>query len=595
MAIQYLDGIRLHRTFQAGLHRVLAREAYLNKINVFPVPDGDTGTNLAYTLMAIKKRLKQEVSPDLSVMSSTLATAALDGARGNSGVILAQFLVGFAKGVNDQNQLDTNGFAAAMDTARTFAYEALVQPQEGTILTVISQWVKTLQTAGDSLMDFKTLLQEALESAQQALLETPKKLGVLARAGVVDAGGQGFVDLLRGIQDYIHEGKTQPVTITSPERKQLPEMTPSGERHQFCMECVVTGDAINRREIQHALANLGNSIVVAGLANKVRVHIHTDEPRAVLNICQQYGTVSNEKADDMYRQAKDARRASRDIAVVVDSGCDLPEAVLERLNIHVIPVRLNFGSQHYIDKMTITGDEFWQELATNPVHPQTSQPPPGDFLRQYQFLASHYRCAVSIHLPESVSGTCQSARMALRSLDNFTASVVDSQNVSIGMGLVAIRAAEAAQAGKKFAEVVTITKEAVKQTKLYISLDTLSYLVKGGRISNSKQRVAEFFRIHPILTVTEHGVKTIKHLWGRKKKHEKFVQFVLKRIPKDKKVRIGVGHSRCLDRAQKVASIMESLVGKENVFLAEVGPALGVHAGPKAIAIAVQTMEEESS
>jgi hypothetical protein len=595
MAIQYLDGIRLHRTFQAGLHRVLARETYLNKINVFPVPDGDTGTNLAYTLMAIKKRIQREVNPDLSAMSTTLATAALDGARGNSGVILAQFLVGFAKGVNNQEQLDTNGFATAMETARTFAYEALVQPQEGTILTVISQWVKTLQQACDSLIDFKTLLQEALDSAQEALLETPKRLGVLAKAGVVDAGGQGFVDLLRGIQEYIHEGTTQLVTLTTPETKQLPETVVSGEQYQFCMECVVTGDAIDRKEIQNSLANLGNSIVVAGLADKVRVHIHTNEPRAVLKICEGYGTVSDEKADDMYRQEKDARHASWDIAVVVDSGCDLPETVLERLNIHVIPVRLNFGSEHYIDKMTINGEEFWRELATNPIHPQTSQPPPGDFLRQYQFLASHYRCAVSIHLPESVSGTCQSARTALRSLDNFTATVVDSQNVSIGMGLVAIRAAEAVQAGKKFDEVLAITKKAVKQTKLYISLDTLSYLVKGGRISKSKQTVAELLRIHPILTLAEHGVKTVKYLWGGKKKHEKFIQFVLKRIPKDKKVRIGVGHAQCLDKAQEVASMMESIVGADNVFLAEVGPALGVHAGPKSIAIAVQTLEEVSS
>ncbi len=592
MAIQYLDGIRLYRTFQAGLHRVLAREDYLNKINVFPVPDGDTGTNLAYTLMAIKKRIQQEVSPDLSVMSTTLATAALDGARGNSGAILAQFLVGFAKGVNNQEQLNTNGFAAAMETARTLAYEALVQPQEGTILTVISQWVKTLQTACDSLMDFKILLQEALESAQKALLETPQKLSVLAKAGVVDAGGQGFVDLLRGIQDYIREGTTQLVTLTSPETKQIPETTTDGERYQFCMECVVRGEKINRREIQRSLAALGNSIVVAGLANKVRVHIHTNDPRAVLNICQQYGTISDEKADDMYRQAKDARRVVRDIAVVVDSGCDLPDAVLERLNIHVIPVRLNFGPQHYIDKMTINGKEFWRELVTNPIHPQTSQPPPGDFLRQYQFLASHYRYAISIHLPESVSGTCQSARTALRSLDNFTAAVVDSQNVSIGMGLVAIRAAEAVQAGKKFAEVLATTKEAVKQTKLYISLDTLSYLVKGGRISRSKQIVAEFFRIHPILTVAQQGVKTVKYLWGGKKKHEKFVQFVLKRIPKDKKVRIAVGHAQCLDKAQEVATAMESIVGADNVYLTEVGPALGVHAGPNSIAIAVQTVEE---
>ena len=198
------------------------------------------------------------------------------------------------------------------------------------------------------------------------------------------------------------------------------------------------------------MAELGDSIVVAGSKSKVKIHIHTDTPKTIVNICQKFGVVTDEKADDMLRQQHDAHGIHHDVAVIVDSGCDLPEEILKKYNIHMVPVRLNFGQDHYVDKITISSEEFWKELKSNPTHPQTSQPTPGDFLRKYQLLSSHYKKAISIHIPEKLSGTFQSASNAASQMNSFPISVIDSRNASIGIGLIAIQVAEAVENGMQY-------------------------------------------------------------------------------------------------------------------------------------------------
>ena len=146
--------------------------------------------------------------------------------------------------------------------------------------------------------------------------------------------------------------------------------------------CIILGEDIPRRLLQERLMDLGDSIVLAGTKVKAKVHIHSDDPHKVFTLCKEYGSIHGEKTDDMIKQQSDAHSAHSSTAIIVDSGCDLPEEVIDNMNIHVIPVRLNFGNTHYVDKVSLTSDEFWSELKINPNHPQTSQPSPGDFRRR---------------------------------------------------------------------------------------------------------------------------------------------------------------------------------------------------------------------
>ena len=272
MAINYINGIRLHRSVTAGLHRVVSRQEYLNKINVFPVPDGDTGTNMAYTLTTIEESIRDKAYKDIKKMSMAIADSALDGARGNSGAILAQFFVGFADGIKEKVSLTAREFAQAAIHAKDYAYDALTHPREGTILSVIKAWAESLLESCNNSNDIVSMLSKGLDDAQISLENTPKQLDVLAKAGVLDAGAQGFVDMLEGINEYITSGKIteSDLEVIDQEDKNIDFIT--NEKYRYCTECIILGKEIHRRKLQEKLMDSGDSIVLAGTKNKVKVH-----------------------------------------------------------------------------------------------------------------------------------------------------------------------------------------------------------------------------------------------------------------------------------------------------------------------------------
>jgi len=591
MQIKYIDGPRLHRAIQAGVNHVITRKDYLNKINVFPVPDGDTGTNMAFTLATISEETKSNNNKRVSKVADAIADASLNGARGNSGSILAQFFVGFADGVGRFKKLTPKRFSDAIKTAKHYSYDALSEPKEGTILSVISDWADSVKNIHDKHDDFVKILDLAFEQAKESLRKTPEKLAVLKKSGVVDAGAQGFVDFLEGIKHFIEKGVVDHVdtsTIAEPVENFEVDMT---DDYRFCTECLVAGDEIDRIKLKEQLMNLGSSIVLAGSKKKAKIHIHTNDPQAIFTLCHEYGLVTGEKADDMLKQQKDAHGSHEDIAVVVDSGCDLPEDILEEYNIHMVPVRLNFGDEHHVDKVTITSEEFWHQLKTNPIHPQTSQPTQGDFRRQYQFLTGHYKNAISIHIPATVSGTMQSATLASEDAEDLPIDLVDSQNGSVGIGLIALRAAEAVHKKLPKDEILKIVNQAVENTTVYIGLETLDFVVKGGRVSASKKKVANLLRINPILSFAKNGINPIGKTFGTKNKAEKLVKFVSSKIP-DGPFRVGLAHGNAPEIAEKAKVHFDSL-GAEKVITTEIGPALGVHAGPKSLVIAIQSLKDD--
>lgn len=213
--ITYLDGIRLHRAIVAGIREVIARQDYLNKINVFPVPDRDTGTNLALTMNAIIEGTYTFYKPEINQLLEQVADSALNGARGNSGAIFAQFFQGFSEGAHDTHkQMTTRNFVSAIATGVNFAHRALSQPQEGTILTVMRDFSDELtrqQLTNDDI-DFVTLFERGLKVAQTSLEKTTKQLKSLRKAGVVDAGAQGLVDFLNGIYQFMLNGAIDSLT-----------------------------------------------------------------------------------------------------------------------------------------------------------------------------------------------------------------------------------------------------------------------------------------------------------------------------------------------------------------------------------------------
>ena len=453
---KHIDGDILANALLSGIHRVISQQELLNRINVFPVADSDTGTNLSLSLSSALGLLHGESGKHLGTMLAAVADALLDGARGNSGAIIAQFFQGMSDSAGEITRFTTYTFGKAVDLGSDYAHDALSNPCEGTVLSVIAAFADSIRHQVSASPDdtFATVLKKARAKVDEALANTPNQLDVLRKAGVVDAGAMGFAELVSGLSDFLCDGHITPM----PEIALLHEIEPPVEfsaadnssKFRFCTECLVTAANIDRRKLREALGNLGDSVVLAGSKRKAKIHIHVDDPETVFSIARKFGELSGEKADDMHRQQSSTHDSAKTFAVIADSGADICEDDMERLDIHMVPCRIQFGDRGYLDKVSITSDEFYSELENNPHHPTTSQPAPGDFRRQFQFLASHFNDVLSVNLTSRASGTYEGARSAAkRSNAPGRIHVVDSLNASVGQGQLTVLAAECAAASSR--------------------------------------------------------------------------------------------------------------------------------------------------
>lgn len=594
-----LDGMQLGRLFRAGIHRLLADREHLNKINVFPVPDGDTGTNMALTMHAVLNALRSRPDSHAGATLTRVADAALDGARGNSGAILAQFLLGVGDSAGPLAQLSTEQFANALNTGATYARDSLSEPREGTVLTVIAEFARAALASvmTRNVRDFVTLFKQGLNAAKQSLLDTSNQLEELREAGVVDAGAQGFVDLLEGMTSHIEQGIDQePSEMT--QAIALDDVEAAGASkdltYRYCTECMIAGDAIDRRKLREALAAIGGSLVVAGTQHKAKVHVHSNDPAEIFRVAAEFGAVSGEKADDMHRQQHAAHERHARVAVITDSVADIPDEALERLDIHFVPLRVHFGEHSYLDKIGMSPEEFVAELVRNPLHPTTSQPPAGDFRRQFEFLTSHAHGVVSINVTSRASGTFNAASTAAQRVQATNPiKVIDSLNASIGQGLLTMYAAELAAQGEPLDEVVAKTRAILPRTKTYGLVGSLDYAVRGGRVRPIARSLANFLGLVPVLTNHSDGrIAPGGVIFGRRNSTEKYARYVLKRMDRRRRYRIGVSHAHALEEAQK---LLEAICqGHPNVtssFLMPLGSALSVHGGPGTLVVGVQELD----
>ncbi len=596
--LSHLHGDGFATALTSGIYRVIADQEHLNAINVFPVADGDTGTNLSLSLSAALGTLDAPGEKHLGTLLAAVADDLLDGSRGNSGAIVAQFFQGMSDSAEEATRFTTHTFARAVALGSEYAHDALSNPREGTILSVIAAFATSLRSQARDLSDdrFGPLLLKAVDSTKSALARTQEQLEELRKAGVVDAGAKGFVALIEGMADYIAHGRTAAAPdLTRFVDEGVVAETAGAETdltYRYCTECMVNGEDIDRRKLREALSALGDSLVLAGTMRKAKVHIHVNEPERVFETAGEFGTVSGQKADDMQRQQESAHDTSAHFAVLTDSAADIPEDELERLDIHVVPLRVQFGDRGYLDKVGISAEEFFQELRENEHHPTTSQPSAGDFRRQYQFLASHFANVISLSLTGTVSGTLQAAKNAAGRVNApGEIHVLDTRNVSLGQGLLTILAAECAKAGMSAERALRILSDAVPCTFSFGVVEDLTFAVRGGRVPPSVKVVADLLRLRPVLQTTADGrVTSGGVLIGRANTAKKFAKFVAKRIQTLGDVRILIGHANNTEGSALLRGELERLLGARLIRcqLTTLGSALGVHAGPGALVVGVQ-------
>jgi DegV family protein with EDD domain len=593
---KYLDGDTFATALTSGIYRVVGEQDLLNRINVFPVADADTGTNLSLTLNAALGILTAPGDKHLGTLLAALADALLDGARGNSGAILAQFFQGMSDEAADISRFTPYTFSKAASTGSDYAHDALSNPREGTILSVITAFADSLkqQVSEGHDGEFPEVMGAALASVERALADTPSQLEVLRKAGVVDAGAKGFTELVAGFSGYIRDGSM----AHAPDAAVLRHIEPvvdfaesdNVSQFRFCTECIVTADEIDRRKLREALAAIGDSMVLAGTKRKAKIHIHVDDPEDVFEIARRFGELSAEKADDMHRQQHSTHDRNRHFAVITDSAADISDEDMERLDIHMVPCRIQFGERGYLDKVSITTDEFYEELKSNPAHPTTSQPAPGDFRRQFQFLASHFRDVVSVNLTGAVSGTYEGARSAAERTDApGEIHVVDTRNASTGQGQLVVLAAECAAAGCSVPATISAIEQQLKVTRTFALLNEMRYAVRGGRVPAWVRTVAELLRLTPIICTRPDGrISLSGFLIGRAHRARRFARYVARRAPATDSLDVAIGHAVCKEDAEILEkSMRDQLPGIRKLTLMGLGTALGVHGGPGTLLVSM--------
>ncbi len=594
MKIRYLDGRRLRRSLVAGCDFVQLRRAELNSINVFPVPDGDTGTNLALTASAIADRLRHSKEKNISIVARDAADAAILGARGNCGMILSHFLLGFSEQVRMRPRLSVREFTDALSGAVKHVYRSLERPVEGTIVTVMRATAEEAQRT--RLADFADLIEDLLEKAKEALSRTPDLLPQLRAAGVVDAGAKGFVHMLEGIVSFMHGDpfvalKTAPAFDEEPAAARV-EYPRESEKYRFCTEGLVRGAALPpQSEVQAALHGFGDSLIVIRGSDVVKVHIHTDDPERVFSYLRTVGELVTHKAEDMALQHEAVERsaashvslARRPISVVTDSACDLPEEVVRAHGIHVVPMTLVFGEEAVRDGIDIDSATFLRRLRAGE-QPTTSQPPPAAFLEYYRRAAEDGEHLLVVPVASSLSGTFASAEAAAKRFADAPVTLVDSLGASLLQGFLVVRGSELAEAGWTPERIKPELERVRAQSGILFTVDVFDNLLRSGRVGRGRAWLAGFLDVKPIMSLNREGmVEPVARVRGMRNVLPRMLSVLEERVPRTaRKTRFGVIHVGMDELAAEAKAELQARYHQPEIVVAPATPVLAAHLGPGA-------------
>ena len=306
MATKTINVDILAKMFLAGAQNIEAKKDYINELNVFPVPDGDTGTNMSMTIMSAAKEVTALNKPAMKDLAKAISSGSLRGARGNSGVILSQLLRGFTKAIKEEKEIDVLALAAACQRARDTAYKAVMKPKEGTILTVASGIATKAAEMAEETDDLEVFIPAVIEHAQDVLNQTPEMLPVLKEAGVVDSGGQGLLEVIKGAYDAFL-GKEIDYSVIEPStgvtvNKANAEDT-ADIKFGYCTEFIILTEKEftedDEREFKKFLSSIGDSIVCVADDDVVKIHVHTNDPGLAIQKALTYGQLSKMKIDNM--------------------------------------------------------------------------------------------------------------------------------------------------------------------------------------------------------------------------------------------------------------------------------------------------------
>ena len=582
---------RIFTSLQSGLAALKKDEGLFNRINVFPVADADTGTNMLLTAEGL---IADVDTSSLKSFLDNLSTKALLSARGNSGTILASFITGLIESIQntDFSSFTIHALSESVNRGAEKAYSAVADPKEGTMLSVMRGWGEGLRNLSQTQGDVIDTLEQSLDSAKGSLLATTQQMELLKSKNLLDAGALAFYRYIEGIVRTIgHSHRKSDAEIENLVPKEMLNYHAETQldevpAYRYCTEGVIQscGQGEPCLERVRTIVNAyGDSQVVSDAGEIIKFHVHTDTPWEVFERVSELGKLVSQKTDDMLRQYTLEHSSGGSLAILADSGSDLPQEMIDSLGIDVVPLNIVIAGHSYLDRIELSARQFFALDGKK----STAQPSVGVVKLRLEALLEKYEKVLIISLASALSGTYQSYQQAITLLHaEDRVMLVDSKQNSVALGLIVLNAARALQAGEPIEKIRAEAEAQADKAHIYVTLDKLETMVKSGRVKPNVGQLLEFVSAKPVVTLDEKGGGDLAMIgFGRKHQFNK----LMKRIEDDHKQRKIKQYALIYTDNEKVIgpylNRMREMTGLEPEFIKQSSPIYALMAGHDALAI----------
>ena len=580
----YLTGHDLYQMFNYGTTFVVKKRKKLNDINVFPVPDGDTGNNLVYTMQTISRESKPQESFQATLDS--ISDSALIGARGNSGVIFAQFVNGLRTASKGKELVSLDEFADMALESVEHTYSSLSNPVEGTMITVIKEWAKGLKETLSAAKNIKDFFLVAYAMAEQALERTKEQLAILKKNNVVDSGAMGFVLFLKGVNSYFNKEQIEEMAYEELEIENTHDFHEE-INFRYCTEGLVEYSNQKEEVIQETLKPYGDSLIVVMGAKMFRIHIHTNQPELVFQELRKFGKIISQKVDDMIGDIS-MKYAESDTVIVTDSIADIDQNYLKENNVVVIPLNVNIEGTTYFDKVTLNNEILFDLIENSLEYPTTATPTIKYINDLFSKLLLNYKNILLVAVSSNLSATFNVIK---KEVDQLVAKgknikIVDTLTNSVAQGLLVKKAVEMLKDGKSIDEIEKVLNEEKEKSEILVCLETFKYAMMSGRLPKAVGKIGMFFGIRPIMSIDDKGKgAAFGFALSQKGITKKIVKHVKKDLENKGIDRFALIHCLNQELLDEYKALFTEMIGKEPEYIAEVSSATAIHSGKGSVAI----------
>ncbi|PJD94972.1 MAG: EDD domain protein [Legionella sp.] len=588
MNFDELNAEAVHAAIINGCYRLMEQREELNRINVFPVADGDTGDNMSSVCAAIIEY--SEIKEDVKTTLDSVAQVAIIGSRGNSGILFTHFFLGLHQHLEPCDKLKIDQLVFVFKKIAEEINSVLSDPVEGTIITLIKKLAQLSSLANETNSIAKTM-SVITPQLKNEVERTATTLKQAQAENVVDAGALGFYFFIEGFSEFLVTGILQKLPAPHKIHSLQAHLHPSTDKpqHRYCTEAILKNSQVSPQELLQQLNHESDSLAAIGTKDLLKVHLHTNEPSHLFSTLYQLGTVKYPKVDDMQRQYEAQFAKKHSIALVTDSSADLPQELLDQYQIHTIALNIHIGDHDFLDKYSFEPNDFYKALQQMSVYPKTSCISPHQVKKFLNRLRVHYNHILILSISSAMSGMHSAFAEAAKEDPNIT--VLDTRTNSAAHGLLLDYSGKLIAKNLPFTEIIEKVKAAIKNTFIFVLVNQFESMIRSGRMSKISAKFAAWSHIKPLVSIDEHGRGVIAgKSFSSAKGLGKLIQLVQKQLISANALLsdYAIVHADNNEDAIHLAKMSASRFNKDPLFINPASLVIGLHAGKGCVAIAAR-------